>query len=84
MNEWLIAALALILGCIPCGWLAWRGRTTMDVLVALEMEGTLIPLALMLMAEGFSRPPFFDLAVVLAPLSIAGALVFARLLEKWV
>ena len=84
MNEWLIAALALILGIIPCGVLAWRGSSPIDALVALEMVGTLATLALMLMAEGYGRAPFFDLAVVLAPLSIAGSLVFARFLERWV
>ena len=34
--------------------------------------------------RGFHRPPFFDLALVLALLTLAGGLVFARMLERWV
>jgi multicomponent Na+:H+ antiporter subunit F len=37
----------------------------------------------MLLAEGFGRLPFFDLALTLALLSFAGGLVFARFLERW-
>jgi multisubunit Na+/H+ antiporter MnhF subunit len=37
---------------------------------------------LMLLAEGFHRQPFIDLAVVFAPMSLVGALVFARLMER--
>jgi multisubunit Na+/H+ antiporter MnhF subunit len=39
---------------------------------------------LLLLAEGYHRAPFFDLALVLALLSLAGGLVFARMLERWV
>ena len=37
---------------------------------------------LMLLAEGFHRQPFIDLAVVFAPMSLVGALAFARLMES--
>jgi multisubunit Na+/H+ antiporter MnhF subunit len=39
---------------------------------------------LLLLAEGYHRAPFFDLALVLALLAFAGGLVFARMLERWV
>ena len=38
---------------------------------------------LLLLAEGFGRAPFTDLAVALALLSFGGGLVFARFLERW-
>jgi multisubunit Na+/H+ antiporter MnhF subunit len=51
-------------------------------LVALEIAGVLVCTILMLLSEGFHRQPFIDLAVVLAPMALVGALVFARVMER--
>ena len=83
MNVWLIAALALILGLVPCGVVVFR-EPPMDRLVALELASVISSLVLLLLAQGFHRPPFFDLALALALLSFAGGLVFARFFERWV
>ncbi len=83
MNVWLVAATALLAGIVPCGIVAWRAPV-MDALVALNLLGLLAALDLMLLAEGFGRAPFYDLAVALALLSCVGTLVFARFLERWV
>lgn len=82
MNAWLIAALVLLLGFVPCGIMLWRSAVV-NALVALNLGGTLATLELVLLAEGFHRVPFYDLALVLALLSGAGGLVFARFLERW-
>ncbi len=82
MNAWLAAATAMIFCLIPCGIVCLRGRA-IDRLVALEATSTICVLILMLLAEGFGRLPFFDLALTLALLSFAGGLVFARFLERW-
>jgi multicomponent Na+:H+ antiporter subunit F len=55
----------------------------MDRLVALEIAGTVNTLILLMLAQGLDRPPFFDLALVLALLSFAGGMVYARFLERW-
>lgn len=83
MNVWLVAALALILGLVPCGVVAFRDAP-MDRLVALELASVIASLLLLLLAQGFHRPPFFDLALALPLLSFAGGLVFARFFERWV
>jgi len=83
MNVWLIAAGALLIGLIPCGIVIVR-RPVLEALIALELASVLNTLVLLLLAEGFHRGPFFDLALVLALLSLAGGLVFARLLERWI
>jgi multisubunit Na+/H+ antiporter MnhF subunit len=83
VNAWLIAALALLLGLVPCAVLLVRG-SIVEALVGLQMAGILQTVVLLLLAEGFHRAPFFDLALVLAFLSLAGGLVFARMLERWV
>jgi multicomponent Na+:H+ antiporter subunit F len=82
MTGWLLAALILLLGLIPCGIVCLRD-TPMERLVGLEMAGAVDTLVLLVLAEAYDQAIFFDLAVVLALLSFAGALVFARFLERW-
>ncbi len=82
MNAFLWAATVLMLGLVPCAVVIVRGTIT-EALVGLEMASLLNTFVLLLLAEGFDRPPFFDLALVLALLSLAGGLVFARMLERW-
>ena len=83
MNAWLIAATVLLLGLVPCLVVMLRG-SIVEALVGLQMAGVIETVVLLLLAEGFHRAPFFDLALVLALLSLAGGLVFARMLERWV
>ncbi len=82
MNAWLVASLVLLVTLVPCGVVVVRGGPV-DQLVALETAGGIETLMLLLLAEGFRRPAFFDLALTLALLSLAGALVFARFFERW-
>jgi multisubunit Na+/H+ antiporter MnhF subunit len=83
VNAWLIAATVLLLGLVPCAVVMLRG-SAVEALVGLQMAGVLETVVLLLLAEGFHRPAFFDLALVLALLALAGGLVFARMLERWV
>jgi multisubunit Na+/H+ antiporter MnhF subunit len=83
MNEWLIAAAVLLVGLVPCLWVAMRG-SILSALAALELASTITTLALVLIAQGLHRDPFMDLALVSSILSFAGALTFARFLERWV
>ena len=83
MNAWLIAATVLLLGLIPCALVMLHG-SAVEALVGLQMAGVLETVVLLLLAEGFHRPAFFDLALALALLALAGGLVFARMLERWV
>jgi multisubunit Na+/H+ antiporter MnhF subunit len=83
VNAWLVAATVLIAGLLPCLWVAARG-TIVGALAALELASTITTLALLMIAQGLRRDPFMDLALVSALLSFAGALAFARFLERWV
>ncbi|MFL5862909.1 MAG: monovalent cation/H+ antiporter complex subunit F [Solirubrobacteraceae bacterium] len=81
MNEWEIAAAVLGVGLLPCFALC----ALLDPahgLVALEVAGVLLTTILMLLAEGFHRQPFIDLAITLAVLTLIGSLAFARLMER--
>lgn len=81
MNEWLIAAAVLAFALIPCLAVAVLAAAEHG-LAALELAAVLVATILMLLAEGFRRQPFIDLAVVFAPLSVVGSLTFARLMER--
>ena len=54
----------------------------MEGLVALQLAGEIVALVLLLLAEGFQRQPFTDLALILAVLSFVGSLVFLRFMEE--
>jgi len=81
MNEWEMVATALAFALIPCVAVALVSQPP-HALVALEIAGVLVTTILMLLAEGFHRQPFIDLAVVLAPFALIGSLAFARLMER--
>jgi multisubunit Na+/H+ antiporter MnhF subunit len=81
VNVWLWGATGLLLGFVPCGWLALRA-SRVDALVALQTAGTATTLVLVLLAEGFNRASYMGLPLVLAFLSFVGTLVFARFLGR--
>jgi multisubunit Na+/H+ antiporter MnhF subunit len=80
VNEWEIAAAVLGFALIPCGAVALLSEPAHG-LAAVEVAAVLLTTILILLAEGFHRQPFIDLAVVFAPMSIVGSLLFARLME---
>lgn len=82
MNAWLISATALLFTLIPAGIVAFRGDA-MDRLVGFEMAAIITTLTLTLLAHGFQRMPFYDIALATALLSFGGGLVFVRFLERW-
>lgn len=81
MNPFEVAAAVLGILLFPCLGVCVFG-SVVSALVALEMAGTLLTTALMLLAEGLHRQPFVDLALCFALLSILGALATARLMER--
>jgi multisubunit Na+/H+ antiporter MnhF subunit len=81
MNEWEIAAIVLAAALVPClGVCVLAGAT--HALAAVEVSSALVTSVLMLLSEGFHRQPFIDLALVFGLLSLIGALVFARMMER--
>jgi len=79
VNVWSAGAAALLVGLVPLGFMLVRSPLR-DALVALELAGTIVVLALVLLAEAFSRPSYFVLPLTLVPLSVVGGLLFARFL----
>lgn len=81
MNEWEIAATVLGFAFIPCVGVALLASPSHG-LAGMQVASVLLATILVLLAEGFHRQPFVDLAVVFAPMALVGSLVFARLMER--
>jgi multisubunit Na+/H+ antiporter MnhF subunit len=81
MNEWEIAAAVIGAAIVPCLAVCLLASVA-SALAAMELSGTLLSTALMLLCEGFHRQPFIDLALLFALLSMVGAMAFARLMER--
>jgi len=82
VNAFLLAATVLLAMLVPLGAVAaWR--RPIDGLVALELAGAILVLALLCLAEGFHRSTYYGVAVIAATLSWLGGIVFARFLGRW-
>lgn len=80
LSPWLVGAIVLLVGALaPAGWLAARGSAT-DRLVGVEMGSAIVTLELILFAQGIGNSSYLIVALVLAIVSFAGTLVYARLL----
>ncbi|WP_131736826.1 monovalent cation/H+ antiporter complex subunit F [Actinomadura roseirufa] len=77
-----VPALALMLGALLPALLTTLRGTPVDRLAGLIVTGPLVTLALTLLAAAYGRPAYLDVALVLALLSFAGSLVFARFLSR--
>ncbi|MEO6857327.1 MAG: monovalent cation/H+ antiporter complex subunit F [Solirubrobacteraceae bacterium] len=81
MNEWIVAAVVLLIAAmLPLG-LTCLLSDAIEGVVALSLAGVVATLVLLLLAEGFHRQPFVDLAVALAVMSFIGSVAFVRFLE---
>ena len=82
MNGFVVAAIAMLIGMIPCGIVVWRG-TAMEALVGYEAISSIAVMVLVLLAQGFSRFGELELPIVLAVLLFGSGLVFVHALERW-
>ncbi|MEU6273161.1 MrpF/PhaF family protein [Streptomyces populi] len=80
MNTWLVcASLLLVAGLPPVVWGTARGPLGHRVM-AQNCGTSVVCLVMLLLAQGYERPSYTDLALVTAVLGPVGTLVFARLL----
>jgi multisubunit Na+/H+ antiporter MnhF subunit len=81
VNVWLIGATVLLVALVPCGIVLLRGDI-LEALVALDLTGTVVAMALLLIAEGFHRNSYYTLPIVLAFTNFVGVLIFVRFLGE--
>lgn len=80
MNGWLAAAAAVLAGGVGASvWGVATGPLRRRV-TAQNLVTSLVCLVVLLLAQGFARPAYVDVALVLALLGPVGTLVYARLL----
>ena len=82
MTGFVIAAIAMLIGVIPCGVVICRG-TVMEAVVGYEAISSIVVMVLLLLAEGFRRFGELELSIVLAVLLFGSGLVFVHGLERW-
>ena len=82
MNAFTIAALVLLAGFVPCGFVLVRARRAADAVIALELCGTLATLTFLCLAVGFDGSSYFTLPVVSALVTWIGGLIYARFLTR--
>ena len=82
MNIWLAGAFILLAGLLPCLFVILRAGLS-EALVAAQLANTLAVLILLLLAEGYGRSSFADLALAFAFLSFPSGLLFAHFFERW-
>ncbi|HEV2452245.1 MAG TPA: hypothetical protein VGS62_10005 [Streptosporangiaceae bacterium] len=82
MTNFVVAAIAMLAGVIPCGVLIWRG-TLMDAVVAYQAISSIVVMLLILLPEGFRRPGEFEFPILMGVLLLGSGLVYVRFLERW-
>ena len=82
MSGFVVAAIVMLAGVIPCGIVVWRG-TAMEAVVGYEAISSIAVMVLILLSEGFQRFGELELPVVLAVLLFGSGLVFVHALERW-
>ena len=82
MSAFVIAAIAMLVGMLPCLVVIWRG-SALEALAGYEAISSIAITVLVLLAVGFGRSGEMELPVLLAVLLFGGGLVFARTLERW-
>lgn len=81
LTDWLLTAVVLMGGMGACGVAAWR-RPLFPALVALELGGTFMTMALVCLTVGSQRSVYGDLPVMAAVLNWVGSLVYVRFLDR--
>lgn len=78
-DGWPAVALVPLLALVPVLWRVSRGAPE-DRLIAQNLSSLLGGLALLPAAQGFGRPAYLDVALVLSVLGPTGTLIYARFL----
>ncbi|HZA10201.1 hypothetical protein [Mycobacterium sp.] len=80
MSPWLFGALALLVGgFMPALWMSARGKSAAR-LVGLEFAAVAAILLMLLLAKHYGQTSYLIVPLAMAIASVAGSLVFVRLL----
>lgn len=80
MNAWDLGSLVLLVGCLGPALAVGSSGDPVRRLIGLELASSATVLMLLLLCQGENQSQFLTLPLVLALLSVAGTLVYTRLL----
>lgn len=80
MSAWMVASVILLLGGLVPASLIGSRDGPIDRLVGLELAGSVTVLAMLTLSQAYRQSSYLIVPLVLAVLSVAGILVFTRLL----
>jgi multisubunit Na+/H+ antiporter MnhF subunit len=82
VSGFVVAAIIMLAGVVPCGIVVWRG-TAMEAVAGYEAISSIVIMVLVLLAVGFGRSGELELPILLAVLLFGSGLVFVHALERW-
>jgi multicomponent Na+:H+ antiporter subunit F len=82
VRSWEVLTVVLVV-LFAAGCTAVLRGETLDRVVGLQLAGVLAPVTAVVIALASGRTVLLEVALALAILTLAGSLVYARLLERW-
>ena len=77
---WYVASVVLLAGALVPATLIGSRRGPTDRLIGLILSSAIVVLSMLTLAQAYGQPMYLIVPLVLAVLSVAGVLVFTRLL----
>lgn len=77
-----IGLVITVLLMLPCGWRAWRGPTTGDRLLAIDLMTTLLAGVMVILALLTEQGMYVDVALALGALSFIGTIGISRFVAE--
>jgi multisubunit Na+/H+ antiporter MnhF subunit len=84
MNLWLLCAILLLGGLFTTGVICCFCSDLLGSIIAMELASGIAILTIVMLAQGWGYPSWYDMAIALALLNFPGAMVFVLFLERWI
>jgi len=77
-----VVLVTMVLLMLPCGWRAWRGPTTADRLLAIDLIATLLAALMVVLALLFEQGILVEVALAIGALSFIGTVAISRYIAE--
>ncbi len=73
-----VTLVTMVLLMLPCGWRAWRGPSTADPLLAIDLIATLLAALIVVLALLLEQSILVDVALAISALAFIGTVAISR------
>jgi len=73
-----VTLVTMVLLMLPCGWRAWRGPSTADRLLAIDLIATLLAALIVVLALLLEQSILVDVALAISALAFIGTVAISR------